>query len=123
MGYFGKNFKRDEDEDGEEKVSQFLKAKDFEGGLEAQFVGMEKEVANNPKFGAGTDDYLLKEGMLGKGELFTYKFITSQGEKTYSTKSASFFIGMKNADPEIDDVLIITKTGEGFDTRYEAKIK
>lgn len=112
MGYFKEKYPSEEGE------SKYLKSVDFEKGLEVEFIGEEKVKSNNPEYGANEADYLFKQNLLGKGETFRYCFIVEGMEKFYDSKSAVFFISMKNADPNVNEGLHIQKVGEKKDTKW-----
>lgn len=110
--------------EGSSSNLKFLKGDDFEKGVELKVVGMEKIKANEG-FGATIADYLCKEGIIEEGETFRYRFTQeTEGEdieKIYDTKSAVFFISMKECDPDNGDVVKITRTGKLRDTKYNIK--
>ena len=98
----------------------WLKGTDFDGdGITLQLKGIEKVISTNPKYGAIVTDYLVKNEVLEIGETFHYVFLTKEGEeKQFDSKSTPFFIGMKNAECEIDDWINIRREGERDKTRY-----
>lgn len=105
--------------DDEEKPKKYLSGTDFEGdGLKLEVVVMEKIKANEG-YGANEADYLFKQGLLGKGETFRYTFLLDGEEKFYDTKSAVFFISMKNLDPSPKTKIIIKRSGKGKETKYD----
>lgn len=121
MGYFKDTYPSDKE--GESTSSRYLKSGEFEGeGLELQFVGMESVTANHPDYGANEADWLYKENKLQLGETFKYSFHNGTEEKVYGTKSAGFFIAMRQADPALGDKLNISKSGENRNTRYAIKV-
>ncbi len=82
---------------------------------------MEKMKSTNPKYGAQETDFLVKEEILEEGETFRYIFKTTDGkERKLDTKSAPFFLGIKQCEElGVNDWVKITRTGKTDETRYE----
>ena len=100
--------------------SRYLKSGDFDGGKELRVVSVEKITAKDADYGAGSIDWLFKEGILAAGETFRYSFLDDEGnEKMYDTKGTSFYFAFKDANVEADDKVNISKTGSGKTTKYE----
>jgi hypothetical protein len=106
--------------------SDWISAKEFDGeGLVLQMdKPLEKVVAQNPKYGAKADNFLVKNNILAVGETFRYYFKSTKGnERKIDTNSSPFFIAFKQAQAEEDfsvgDWGKITRTGETSETRYE----
>lgn len=109
--------------DAAEKIGgDWLKGADFDGtGVVLQFARtMEKMRSNNPQYGATEEDFLVKNDLLDEGETFRYTFATADGsEKKYDSKSAPFFLGIKQCeDLGVGDWVRITRTGKTDKTRY-----
>lgn len=109
---------------GESPTLKYIKGEDYEKGLTLKVVGAEIIEANKG-FGATPADYLFSQNILKEGETFRYTFLqdTDEGEveRIYDSKSAVFFISMKNLDPQEGQVIKITRTGERQDTKYDIK--
>lgn len=107
---------------GDAPATKYIRGEEFEKGLELKVVDAEI-VAANPGFGATEADYLFKQNILKEGETFRYTFLqdTDEGEveRIYDSKSAVFFISMKNLDPQEGVEIIIKRTGERQDTKYD----
>ncbi|MEM4271445.1 MAG: hypothetical protein QXO70_05135 [Candidatus Pacearchaeota archaeon] len=104
---------------------QFIRGEEFEGkGLKLKVEGIETITANEG-YGATEIDYLVKEGILKPGEMFRYIFTeeTEDGDVTrfFDSKSAVFFIAMKDCDPKRGDIVVIKRVGEKKNTRYFIK--
>jgi len=104
----------------------WLTAKDFEGRGVNLYVTNNMEIvqARNKDVGANVLDGLYKNGILKEGQTLRWSFTLEDGitEKQVETKSLAFFIGMKQIDPEIGDLIYIVASGEGKNRRYEMKI-
>lgn len=94
----------------------WLKGSDFENGLTVQIKSVEKV---SSKYGATEDSKMVEKGILEEGETFRYVFFDSEGhERKMDSNSMPFFIGMQNAEINIEDWLKITREGKGEKTRY-----
>ncbi len=104
---------------------EFVKGSEFEGdGLTLQLVkAMEVVKSNNPKYGATETDFLVKNDILEEGETLRFTFKDSEGkERTFDTKSAPFFIAVKQVEElGVGDWIHITRTGKTNETRYQAE--
>ena len=103
----------------EEIPHRFLRGKEFEGeGQILEVVGV--EIIKGSKYSATRkEDWLCQKEILQEGETFVYSFIQDGEEKIFESKSATFFIAMRQANPKPKDIIKITRTGEKFETRYE----
>ena len=100
---------------------KYLRGTDFDKmGKNLTFIGVEKIIASNPKMGAVATDYLYKQKILEEGETFEYSFLDEETDevKIYTSKSATFFIAMKQCNPDANDKLHIYREGERDKTRY-----
>lgn len=103
------------DNQRDEMTGGFLSGKEFEGkGLELGVISMVAEKADNPKYGAKEDG-----GGLKKGEQWIFTFKTANGvEKILKMGTTALSTKIARIDPEIGEMVRITRTGEGFDTRW-----
>lgn len=102
--------------------SNWIKGEEFEGdGLVLQLSKpMEVVKSNNPQYGAQEADFLVKNEILNVGETLRFTFATKEGtERQIDTKSAPFFIGIKQVEElGVGDWVHITRTGKTNETRY-----
>ena len=102
---------------------RFLKAAEFENAMRLTVEGFEKIKADNADFGANDKDFLFTSGRLALGETFRYMFKNEAGEeKVLDSKSATFFISFSKCNPEVGDMIEITKSGTGRNTKYDISI-
>ncbi len=106
---------------------KYLKGSDFEGGVVVEVIGFEKVRSNKPEFGATETDSLVKNNILGVGEVFRYTFKQvlmsdfgeMDSEKVFDSKSAVFFNSFRKVNPDKGTKLSIKRSGTGKQTRYE----
>lgn len=98
--------------------SNWLKGKDFEGGLTLQIAAPMEKVAS--QYGAEEDDYLVEHNILEKGQSFRYTFKDSEGkERKIDSASTPFFIAFKQVEElGVGDWVTVTRTGKTDKTRY-----
>lgn len=110
------------------KDSPYIKAKDFEAGLDLEVVGFEIINAKDPKYGANEDNYLVDNKTLEVGQTIRYTFKTIVDEKkdpfafpedkTFESSSVVFFISFSQIDPSSGEKIRIKKSGQGRTTKY-----
>ncbi len=112
------------------KNSPYLKAKDFEEGLNLEVVAFEIVNAKDPKFGADEKNYLVGNGTLQVGQTIRYTFKTIVDpksmdfpeDKTFESSSVVFFISFSQIDPSSGEKISIKKSGQGRTTKYEMNL-
>ena len=106
----------------EEATTAYIKTDELlEGTYEV--LGADIIEANNKKYGANEKDALFIKGILQEGETIRYNFVTKdKEEKTYDSKGASFYYGMKQANPEPGDKVTFSREGDGENRRYSVNI-
>lgn len=104
--------------DAAEKMNKAkVKAAEFDGtGLTLQIISTERIKS---QYGAEADASIVEKGILEEGEqfLFTFKDESGDERKLYST-SVPFFIGMQQAEINLEDWLHIRREGVKDKTRY-----
>jgi hypothetical protein len=112
-------------EDGE--IRPFIKAAEFVTGLTLKVKSFDIVTASDSKYGANEADYLFKEKKLQKGQTIRYTFLQMVAgkpmERIYESKSAGFLFAFNEANPNKDDVVFISKTGENAGTRFKVELK
>lgn len=100
--------------------SDWYTGADFEGdGLTLQIKKVEKVKS---QYGATADSGMVERDILEEGEIFRYTFADSEGaEKNFDSHSMPFMIAMQGAEFNLDDWLLIKRTGKLRDTRYTAE--
>lgn len=113
-------FPKEVDEAADKMGGMWIKATEFEGeGLKLRCKGVEKVVANNPKYGATKEESLVRKEILAEGETFRYLFTDESGEdRQIDSKSMPMFIGFKQVDIEEGDWVNVVRTGKLDETRY-----
>lgn len=103
---------------------RYIKGTEFDGkGLVLKVKGFEVVAATNPKFGAGDNDYLFKEGKLLKGQTFRYTFEDVMGnERILDSKSPGLLFAFGRVNPNPGDMVKISKTGKLDATRYTVEL-
>jgi hypothetical protein len=104
--------------------SPFIKADEFkvEGGVKLKVKGFEVISASDPKYGAEEKSALVTKGVCAVGQTLRYKFETVGEEfptlKNFDSTSITFFIAFSAVNPKDDDIVNISRTGEGKQTEY-----
>lgn len=84
-----------------------------------QIKKIEIIVCANVKYGANDKDALFKREVLKAGETLRYTFLSDDGEeKTYDSKGMAFYIAFKQANPDANTKIKISREGSGDSTRY-----
>jgi hypothetical protein len=108
--------------------SPFIKAEEFKGadGLKLVCKGFEVINASDPKYGAEEKSALVTKGICNVGQTLRYKFETVEEdfptEKNFDSTSITFFIAFSAAAPAVGDTILVSREGEGKQTKYTISV-
>lgn len=108
--------------------SPFIKADEFKvaGGLKLKCKGFEVINASDPKYGAEEKSALVTKGICTVGQTLRYKFEDLDPdfptEKNFDSTSITFFIAFSEAAPNEGDIVLISREGEGKQTKYSISV-
>lgn len=108
--------------------SPFIKAEEFKAanGLKLVCKGFEVINASDPKYGAEEKSALVTKGICTVGQTLRYKFETVGDEfpteKNFDSTSITFFIAFSEAAPNEGDTVLISREGEGKQTKYTISV-
>lgn len=108
--------------------SPFIKAEEFKapGGVKLRVKGFEVINASDPKYGAEEKSALVTKGICTVGQTLRYKFQDLDPDfptdKNFDSTSITFFIAFSEAAPNDGDVVLISREGEGKQTKYTISV-
>lgn len=108
--------------------SPFIKAEEFKNpnGVKLVCKGFEIINATDPKYGAEDKSALVTKGICTVGQTLRYKFQTLDDDfptdKNFDSTSITFFIAFSEAAPNDGDTVLITREGEGKQTKYTISV-
>mgnify|MGYP003648254426 CR=1 FL=1 len=109
-------------------ASPFIKAEEFkaEGGVKLKCKGFEVIDASDPKYGAEEKSALVTKGICKIGQTLRYKFEDLDPDfptdKNFDSTSITFFIAFSAASPSDGDIVLISREGEGKQTKYTISV-
>lgn len=108
-------------------ASPFIKAEEFKNpnGLKLICKGFEIVNASDPKYGAEEKSALVTKGICQPGQTLRYKFQTIEEmpiDKNFDSTSITFFIAFSEAAPNDGETVLISREGEGKNTKYTVSV-